>query len=67
MVGYGGYPRRLTTDNMQDGEFEVTTHTDFAKAAWDEWEQAQRKRKGDPPAGQVPSIVWTGWRRPTDA
>lgn len=61
-VGFGGYPKRVTEDPMQDGEFEVDTHTDFAKLAQDEWEQQQRKRKGDAPAGQVANLVWTGWR-----
>lgn len=64
-VGWGGYPKRLTQDKSQEGEFDVDSSTDFAKMAWDEWEAQERKRKGDAPAGRVTRVVWTGYRRPS--
>lgn len=63
-VGFAGYPKRLSEDPMQDGEFEMDMGFDYAKAAHDEWAAQERKRKSDPPAGQVPRLIWTGWRRP---
>jgi hypothetical protein len=62
-VGYGGFPKRLTEDEAQDGEFDVDSTTDYAKLAWDEWEAQERKRKGDPQPGLVHRLVWTGYRR----
>jgi hypothetical protein len=62
-VGYGGFPKRLTEDESQDGEFDVDSTVDFAKLAWDEWEAQERKRKGEPQLGMVNRLVWTGYRR----
>lgn len=62
-AGWGGFPKRLTQDEEQDGEFEVTTRTDFAKLAWDEWQEAEKKRQGPPRMGEIPAVVWTGWKR----
>ena len=63
-VGWGGFPKRLSEDPMQDGEFDVDDRgRDYAKAAYDEWAAQERKRNGDPEPGRVPRVVWTGWRR----
>lgn len=62
-VGFGGYPKRITQDPLQDGEFEVDESIDYAKSAYDEWLAQERKRTVDPPPGRVHNVVWTGWRR----